>query len=285
MAVARRSLGEKRVGHAGTLDPFATGLLVLLAGRATRLMRFVQDEPKVYDAVLRFGTETDTEDLNGSVVRESPLPTVAALQTAASQFIGEGWQVPPSYSAKRVDGKRAYELARAGETVTLNPVRIVVHSLALSDYEGSPGAVDRCRVQVSCAGGTYVRSLGRDLARAAGSAGHLVALRRLEAGIFSVSRAVSLERLQGGDIDLESPLAALAGYPRQDLTTEELRKVVRGIDVEARTEGKYAALVDADVYGGEGTLVAFAERRRAEQGERWQPRVVMRQPMTGDDEQ
>ena len=105
---------------------------------------------------------------------------------------------------------------------------------------------------------------------------HFTALRRFEAGVFSVAHAITLEQLQAGGVTLTSPLSALAGFPRQDLTTDELRHVIRGIDVEARTEGAFAALVDADVYGGEGTLVAFAERRPSERGDRWQPRVVMR---------
>jgi tRNA pseudouridine55 synthase len=278
VSVARRTLGEKRVGHAGTLDPFATGLLVLLAGRATRLMRYLHDEPKVYEAVVQFGTETDTEDLHGVTVREAPLPTRAALDAAALGLVGETWQVPPSYSAKRIAGKRAYALAREGRAVDLTPVRVNVYSLALDTFEGAPDAVERCRLRVSCGGGTYVRSLARDMARAAGSAGHCVALRRLDAGRFSVARAVTLEQVRSGAVTLESPLRAVAGYPRQDLTTDELRRVVRGIDIDARVEGAFAALVDADVYGGEGTLIALAERRPSERGDRWQPRVVMREP-------
>jgi tRNA pseudouridine55 synthase len=277
VSVARRTLGERRVGHAGTLDPFATGLLVLLAGRATRLMRYLHDEPKVYEAVVQFGAETDTEDLHGAVVREAPLPARAALDAAALGLVGENLQVPPAYSAKRIAGRRAYEMAREGAALEMTPVRVNVLSLALDTFEGEPDAVERCRLRVSCGGGTYVRSLARDMARAAGSAGHCIALRRLDAGGFSVARAVTLEQVRSGAVTLESPLRALAGYPRQDLTTNELRQVVRGIDVEARTEGPFAALVDADVYGGEGTLIAFAERRPSERGDRWQPRVVMRE--------
>jgi tRNA pseudouridine55 synthase len=280
VSVARRALAEKRIGHAGTLDPFATGLLVLLVGRATRLMRYVHDEPKLYDAVVRFGTETDTEDLHGAVVREAPLPAIPAIEGAAQRLLGETDQVPPAYSAKRVAGRRAYALARAGAVVELPAVRVTVHSVGLSAFEGMPDAVEQCQMRVSCAGGTYVRSLARDLARAAGSAAHLTALRRLEAGVFSVGRAASLERLQARAVALESPLAALAGYPRQALSRDELLKVVRGIDVEARMAGEYAALVEAGDSGGNEALVAFAERRRSEMGDRWQPRVVMRPPGT-----
>src|ERR1019366_7069417 len=126
-----------RIGHAGPLDPFATGLLLLLVGRATRLARLVHDEPKEYDATLRFGTETDTEDLNGAIVREGRLPSRAALTVAIHGFVGDIEQVPPAYSAKHVDGKRSYELARAGVAVELRPVRVMVHPLELDAFEGT----------------------------------------------------------------------------------------------------------------------------------------------------
>jgi tRNA pseudouridine55 synthase len=278
VSVARRAFGEKRVGHAGTLDPFATGLLVLLTGRATRLVRFVHDEPKEYEATIRFGAETDTEDLNGAVAREAALPTRAALEAAVPRFLGEIMQVPPAYSAKRVDGKRSYALARGGEAVELRPARVAVHALALDALEGTPDAVERCRMRVSCGGGTYVRSIARDLAREAGSAAHLTALRRLKAGIFDVGRAVTLEALQAGGAPLHPALDALAGYPRQELTADEVGRVARGIDVEARVAGEHAALVSAAAGREHAVLVAFAERRAAEGGDRWQPRVVMREP-------
>ena len=274
---ARRALGEKRIGHGGTLDPFATGLLVLLIGRATRLLQWVHDEPKVYAATVRFGTETDTEDLAGQVVSEAPLPTRAALEAAVTPLLGAIDQVPPAYSAKRVDGHRAYALARAGRPVTLEPSRVQVNSLMLSDFTGTAGEVASCQMLVSCGGGTYVRSLARDLARGAGSAAHLTALRRTQAGVFSLARSIPLEQLQaGGPIHVAPAVDALEGYPQQALTEDELTKIVRGIDVEARVDGAFAALLDPRSAGSTGTLVAFAERRPSERGERWQPRVVMR---------
>ena len=141
VAVARRSLREKRIGHAGTLDPFATGLLILLIGRATRLMRYVHDEPKVYDAVVRFGAETDTEDPLGVVVREAALPSRSALEHAARAFIGTLQQVPPVYSAKHIDGERSYDLARGGRAVAPVPVTVTVHECTLAAFEGSDAAV------------------------------------------------------------------------------------------------------------------------------------------------
>jgi tRNA pseudouridine55 synthase len=274
---ARRALGEKRIGHGGTLDPFATGLLVLFVGRATRLLRWVHDEPKVYDAVVRFGAETDTEDLDGAITRECALPSQEALRAAVPALLGEIDQIPPAYSAKRVDGRRAYELAREGREVDLKPARVRIEGIVLSAFEGTADAVASCRMRVTCGGGTYVRSLARDLARAAGSGAHLTALRRERAGVFTLANAVPLERLRSGEsVSLAPAIDALEGYPQQPLQADEVAKIVRGIDVEARVAGDFAALLDMGSASSDGVLVAFAERRPSERGERWQPRVVMR---------
>ena len=188
---ARRALGEKRIGHAGTLDPFATGLLVLLTGRATRLLPYIPGEPKVYDATIQFGSETDTEDPLGSVIREAACPSEADVRAALPTFTGVITQVPPAYSAKRVDGQRAYEAARAGVTLALKPVSITVHSWKLLAWHG-----DACDVRIVCGGGTYVRSLARDLARQVHSAAHLRALRRVSAGAFDLSAAQPVQSLR-----------------------------------------------------------------------------------------
>jgi tRNA pseudouridine55 synthase len=274
VAIARRALKEKRIGHGGTLDPFATGLLVLLVGRATRLLQYVHDDPKVYDADVRFGAETDTEDLLGAVSREAPLPTRGALLAALPAFIGAIGQMPPAYSAKRVDGERAYAIARSGREVALTAVTVHIHELRLYDFVEANGGVVTCRMHVACGGGTYVRSLARDLARAAQSAAHLTALRRHQAGVFSLARSVPLEELQEGRYTLAPPVDALEGYPVQALSADDVALIVRGIDVAATVPGAHAALIEAT---GAGTLVAFAERRGSEKGDRWQPRVVMRE--------
>lgn len=271
---ARRALGEKRIGHGGTLDPFATGLLVLLVGRATRLLQYIHDEPKVYEAVVTFGAETDTEDLEGTVTREAPRPDPQALDAAVQSHVGTISQVPPDYSAKRVDGKRAYELARAGKDVVLEPVLVTVHEIVLSERELIDGRVASCRMRVACAGGTYVRSLARDIARAAGSAAHLTALRRHRAGQFELGRAVTMEQLREGHAPLAPAIDALAGHPVQVLSEDEAAKIVRGIDVEARVPGSHAALVKPEAETSFTMLVAFGERRPSERGDRWQPRVV-----------
>ena len=264
---ARRALGEKRIGHAGTLDPFATGLLVLLTGRATRLLPYIPGEPKVYDATIQFGSETDTEDPLGSVIRKAACPSEADVRAALPAFTGVITQVPPAYSAKRVDGRRAYEAARAGVTLALKPVSITVHSWELLAWHG-----DACDVRIVCGGGTYVRSLARDLARQVHSAAHLRALRRVSAGAFDLSAAQPVQALRDDAPNLRPPLDALPHMAHVGLTNDEVHRIRRGLDIaitgEPAVTGAYVALVAAE-HGG---LIALGERI----GDRWQPRVVMR---------
>ncbi len=265
---ARRAVRERRIGHAGTLDPFATGLLVMLVGRATRLLPYLPGEPKVYEAHLRFGTATDTDDLLGEVVTSAPLPTRAAIDAAIPAFTGRIEQVPSTYSAKRVEGQRAYDLARKGVAVQLAPVPITVHAWEVLAWEGAETAVEGCAVRITCGGGTYVRALARDLGAAVGSAAHLTALRRTHIGPFSVADAVDLPTLREGSVAVRPPADALPQYPQVALTADDIAKIVRGIDIPAAVEGAHARLVAAD----SGVLIALAERR----ADRWQPRVVMR---------
>jgi len=269
VGAARRALGEKRIGHAGTLDPFATGLLVLLVGRATRLLPHLPGDPKVYEAVIRFGSETDTEDLQGEVTLTAPLPSREAFMGALPALCGTIRQVPPAYSAKRIDGKRAYAMARAGEVVQLKPVTVRVDRWEVLGLVMHDGLVAEGTVRITCGGGTYVRSLARDLARNCGSAAHLVALRRTASGPFDVADAVTLEDLREGTVTPRPAIDALPGFPRQALLADELARLVRGIDVPATVDGAWGALV----HGDSGVLVALAERR----DDRWQPRVVMRE--------
>jgi tRNA pseudouridine55 synthase len=264
---ARRATAERRIGHGGTLDPFATGLLVLLVGRATRLLPYMSGEPKEYLATIRFGAETDTDDLGGAVVRRGAAPSDAAVADAVPVLTGVVSQLPPAYSAKRVGGRRAYAAARAGETLELSPVDVHVHSWDLLAWRRGAPDGDELDVRISCGGGTYIRALARDLGRLTGSAAHLSALRRTRSGTFDVTRAVSLETLAAGRAALLPPLAALAGMPAQVIGDDDVSRVARGIDVAASVEGDTGALVNA----ANDALVAVAERR----GDRWQPRVVM----------
>lgn len=262
VSVARRSLGVRRIGHAGTLDPFATGLLVLLVGRATRLLPYLDGEPKRYDATVCFGAETTTDDLTGEPVRVAPPPDRAAVERAMTQLTGELSQVPPAFSAKKVDGRRAYQAARRGDSVALAPVSVRVHEWRVRAWRG-----DEMDVSITCGGGTYVRALARDLGRLTGSAAHLAALRRVGSGAFDVSDAVPLDALRDGGARPRPARDAVRSLPVQTLDDGALVRVARGQPVDATADGARAALVDAD-----GALVAIGER----EGAWWRPRVVMR---------
>lgn len=269
VAIVRRAARSKRVGHAGTLDPFATGLLVLAVGPCTRLLPYVAGEPKVYRATVRFGFETDTDDSTGATTIERAPPDLRdaeALQSAIGTLTGRIAQRPPAFSAKHVNGVRAYELARRGSAVALEPVTVVVHEWRV-DRVGE----DRIEVQVTCAGGTYVRALARDLGRAMHSAAHCETLRRVASGAASVDDAVSLERLvpgsiAAGDVQLASPLPMLGDIACESLDDVALRDVLHGRAVLATREGTNAALVHDD------RVVGIAVRK---DDHRWQPRVVL----------
>ncbi len=246
VARARRALGERRIGHHGTLDPFATGLLVLLVGRATRLAPFLSGEPKVYEAEFKFGVETSTDDLTGDSVREAPLPTPDAVRQAIEDLTGTFEQVPPAVS----------------------PVTITVHDWAV--HELTP---HRLVATIRCGGGTYIRALARDLGRATGSAAHLVALRRLGSGVFRVEDAVGADDLQrGAKVPLRSPLDGLPDLPRELLDSEAVARIRHGGTAPASVSGEVGALID-----DRGGLVAIGERV----GDHWQPRVVLQDPVQG----
>jgi tRNA pseudouridine55 synthase len=186
----RRIYGERSIGHLGTLDPFATGLLVLLLGRATRLANFLDMEPKVYEAVITFGAETDTDDSAGTVIRNAAPPAEARIREAVRSLTGTISQVPPAYSAKSVDGTRAYDAARRGEPLDLQPVDVTVHSWEIREVDSSSVSAT-----VTCSGGTYIRALARDLGRLTSSAAHLSSLRRTRVGSFDISDASTLDTL------------------------------------------------------------------------------------------
>jgi tRNA pseudouridine55 synthase len=186
----RRIYGERSIGHLGTLDPFATGLLVLLIGRATRLATFLDIEPKVYDATITFGSETDTDDATGTVIRTAEPPLESDIRAAVTKLTGKISQIPPAYSAKSVDGTRAYDAARRGAPLDLAAVEVRVHSWEIRELrDATMSAV------VTCSGGTYIRALARDLGRLASSAAHLSGLRRVRVGEFDVRQAATLDSL------------------------------------------------------------------------------------------
>jgi len=215
VAVLRGLFGLRRVGHGGTLDPLATGVLVILAGSATRQLDRIHGTAKAYDALVRFGAETATDDREGAVTRAAPAPLLdaGALDLALAPFRGPIAQVPPRYAAVKVGGKPAYARARAGETIELAPRPVTIDRLAIAAW-----APPDLRLLVVCSSGTYIRSLARDLGRALGSAAHLAALRRIAVGGFDLERAAPLDALRAAG--REAALARLAPLADADLVLD-----------------------------------------------------------------
>jgi tRNA pseudouridine55 synthase len=193
VAVARGAFGARRVGHGGTLDPQASGVLPLLVGGATKCADRLHQAHKVYDALVRFGAETATDDREGAVTREAAVPNLnpATLDSALATFRGFIEQIPPQYAALKVDGRTAYSRARRGETVDLAARRVQVLRLDVTSHTQSD-----VRLLVVCSSGTYIRAIARDLGRALGSAAHLAALRRLAVGAFEIREALSVDMLR-----------------------------------------------------------------------------------------
>ena len=267
VAQVRRAARTKRVGHAGTLDPFATGLLVLAVGPATRLLPYLDAEPKVYEARFRFGFETDSDDITGLPTVTAPLPDWTLLENAIASLTGAIQQTPPAYSAKHVDGERAYKKARRGETVELKAVDIVVHEWRVVNH--TTGTLD---VVITCKGGTYVRALARDLGRALKSAAHCDTLRRVQSGRCNVASAVALSALEpgaiaDGQVALLSPMPALQDMTLVSLDADAEANIRMGRSIAANDEGTRAVLVNHD-----NRIVSIANRTDTN---RWQPKVVL----------
>jgi tRNA pseudouridine55 synthase len=239
VARVRRALGIPRIGHTGTLDPLATGLLVLLIGQATRLAQFLVGDVKEYVADIRLGIETDTYDAEGQPVEAMAMPIArseiqdAAVASALEAFRGTFQQVPPPHSAKKVAGRRAYEHARRHDPLELAPVEVTVHRL--ERLEGAEGLV---RLRVLCSAGFYVRSLAHDLGRALGCGAHLAALCRTRVGAFSIEEACSLAAIEAdgpGAGDRLLPLDRLVGdMPALRLSEEGVRRAGHGNAVSPR---------------------------------------------------
>ncbi len=192
VAKLRGVLHERRIGHSGTLDPLATGLLVVFVGRATRAVEFAEADSKEYIAGLRLGLSTDTQDITGNVItRSDKLPDESAVREAVGRFVGDIWQIPPMYSAVKVGGKKLYELARRGQSVERAPRRIRVYSI---EPEGRDG--EDYILKINCSKGTYVRTLCSDIGDALGCGACMSSLRRISAGAFTVDNAHSLEAIE-----------------------------------------------------------------------------------------
>jgi tRNA pseudouridine55 synthase len=279
VAVVRRALGGRgprknrvKVGHAGTLDPDATGVLVVCIGRATRLVPYLQAGRKTYGARMRLGVTTTTLDAGGEVLKERDAAHIdePALCEALKAFVGEIEQVPPMVSAVRVGGERLHAKARRGEVVDREARRVMVHDLVLEDFE--PGPRGEAGFLVTCSAGTYVRTLAADIGERLGVGAHLVALRRLGSGRFSLEDAVDLEKVTA--LAAEQRLGeavltmadAVAEYPRTVLDAQEVRDLAHGRPVAATGLHGAVAAVDA-----QGRLLAMVADR---DGAAW-PQVVL----------
>ena len=267
----RRTLGTRAVGHTGTLDPFATGLLVVLLGRATRLARFVEATDKTYLATARLGFGTTTDDRTGEPLNE-PVALNGIDETAVRQALrgleGAGMQRPPAYSAKKVAGRRSYRLARQGADVELAEVPVTVHRIALVEW-ASPLVTFRASVTA----GTYVRALGRDLGDRLGVGAHLTALRREAIGTLRVEEALPLDRLSAGT-PLVPLTRILSHLPACELDEGARVDVRHGRPVPDRSHPAGAACEGHVVLLGDGSVVAVARS----EGDSLKPVVVLESP-------
>ena len=263
VARARRALGTRKIGHAGTLDPMATGLLILGVEGATRLLTYIVGLDKTYQATIRLGVSTDTDDADGEVVAATDASSLASARIAdgIAGLTGRISQVPSTYSAIKVDGRRAYDLARAGEDVQLKAREVTVSRFEVLSERVS--TVDRTtvvdlEVVVDCSSGTYIRSLARDLGRALGVGGHLTALRRTRIGPFDVEAATAVDELADA-VRLDPAAAAAAVLGRFDVSADEARDLRHGkrlAGAAPRLPAAPAAAIDP-----RGALVGIVERR------------------------
>jgi tRNA pseudouridine55 synthase len=260
VARIRRLAGTRRVGHAGTLDPMATGVLVVGIEKATRLLGHLTLTEKEYLATIRLGQATDTGDADGTVVSASPAGalTLARVRAAAAPLTGEIEQVPPTVSAVKVRGRRAYQLAREGRAPVLDARAVTVHEFTISDPR--PAGTDGCLLDVTavvrCSSGTYVRALARDLGESLGVGGHLTMLRRTRVGPYRLSDARTMDELTADLRVMPLAQAAAAAFPVRSLTEAETRGLSHGASLNAAgSAGPVAALAP------DGTLVALVEER------------------------
>lgn len=239
VAKVRGIAGQRKVGHTGTLDPAATGLLVLCLGNATRLVEYMTAHDKHYTGTIRLGVTTDTDDSGGQVIARSPVPAITGpeLEELATAFTGRIMQVPPQYSAVKVEGRRAYSIARSGDAVALEARPVEIYSLRLEGTE--PGLLT---LGLHCGPGTYVRSLARDIGERLGCGAHLESLRRTAAGGFSIEEAwslVAVERLAAEGRFREALLpidAGIRGIPEVRLDADDANKVLHGVPVPGSGE-------------------------------------------------
>ena len=249
----RRVFGTRRIGHGGTLDPMATGVLPVFVGRATRGVEFFEHADKTYEAVLRLGTVTDTQDSTGTVLEKRPITvTEAEFRDILPKFTGKIAQVPPMYSAIKVDGKKLYELARAGKEIERKPREITIFSLDLLEFTG-----ETAKIRVHCSKGTYIRTLCHDIGAALGCGGCMEALRRTAAGEYTLADSVELDTLLNAERPedyLRDVDTLFRQYPAVTLTEKQTLRCRNGNSFSiALPEGRYR------VYDSQGTFLMLAK--------------------------
>jgi tRNA pseudouridine55 synthase len=260
----RRILKTKKIGHTGTLDPFATGVLVMPIGKATRLARFLDKDEKEYEATIEFGFETDTGDRTGKRKAESGMQNeeIAEIldktdwEDVFAEFRGEIEQIPPMYSAKKVKGKKLYELAREGIEIERDHIKITIYKLEIIEDGNSKFKIQnsKFKIRVACSAGTYIRTLAEDIGKKVGVGAHLAELRRTRAGNFDLSKAATLEELEeivaeNNSSEVLIPMSdALSHLPKVYLNNEELKKIQNGIKLQFEDEkiadGEAIRLID-----------------------------------------
>jgi tRNA pseudouridine55 synthase len=264
VARCRRILKTKRIGHTGTLDPFATGVMVILVGKATRLAQFLDKDAKCYEAIVRLGFETDTGDRTGELrITNYELRDISTeeIENVLEDFRGEILQTPPMYSAKKIEGKKLYELARKGVEIERKPVKITNYELRITNYELQKNRSDSeletldFGLRVLCSAGTYIRVLAEDIGKKLGTGAHLAELRRTKAGNFSIEKAVTLEELEGlaAENQVEKVLIsmneAVAHLVEVKVSIDEIAKIKNGVRLERNLDkiktGEFLRLTDA----------------------------------------
>jgi tRNA pseudouridine55 synthase len=262
VAKLRKVYGQRRVGHAGTLDPDATGVLLVGLGRATRLLRYLQETEKMYRGTIVFGIATDTLDAAGEIVEQQPMPVSREqVEAAAARFVGDLEQLPPMVSAVKVGGRRLHQLARDGVDIERAPRRVRVERFEVESFQ--PGPYPAATVLVECGSGTYVRSLAADLGVALGGCAHLASLRRLSVGSFALAEAHDLEAVVADRAAAVVSLAdAMRELERVEVDGEQARAAAHGIAFPTgalgeRGDGPFALV------GPDGELVAVYERTAA----------------------
>jgi tRNA pseudouridine55 synthase len=272
VARIRRLAGTRRVGHAGTLDPMATGVLVVGVQKATRLLGYLTMTEKEYHATIRLGQSTSTDDAEGEITGGASAAGVSAaaltepeIAAAVAELTGEIWQVPPAVSAVKVDGQRAYRLTRAGAAPELKPRPVTVYEFTVAGLRPAGQDLIDVDATVRCSSGTYIRALARDLGAALGTGGHLTRLRRTRVGGYRIELARTLDQLAGHFEVIPLAQAAAAAFPRRDLSADEARRLAHG--------GRLATIAapgPTAAFAPDGTLIALL----TEQGGQARPLVV-----------